>query len=110
MRQTIKIHDRDNVAIAVTPLNADICIGNGAEKVLTASQIPRGHKIALTKIEVGQPLIKYGFPIGRATQEIPAGNWVHTHNLETMLGDNVEYSYRPVTTDRFGPNARATRS
>jgi altronate hydrolase len=90
MRQTIKIHDRDNVAIAVTRLNADVRIGNGAGEVVTASEIPRGHKIALTKLEVGQPVVKYGFTIGRATQEIPAGNWVHTHNLETMLGDNVE--------------------
>lgn len=105
MRQTIKIHDRDNVAIAVTPLNADVRIGNGAGEVVTASEIPRGHKIALTKFEPGQPIVKYGFPIGRATQEIHAGNWVHTHNLETMLGDNVEYSYRPVTTARFGSNA-----
>jgi altronate hydrolase len=105
MRRTIKIHDRDNVVIAMTQLAAGVRIGNGAGEVVTTSEIPRGHKIALTKLEVGQPILKYGFTIGRATQEIPAGNWVHTHNLETMLGDNVEYSYRPVTADRFGPNA-----
>ncbi|HEV2829882.1 MAG TPA: altronate dehydratase family protein [Pyrinomonadaceae bacterium] len=103
MRRTIKIHERDNVVIALAPLDADIRIGNGAGEVLTTSEIPRGHKIALTKLEVGRPLIKYGFPIGRATQEINAGDWVHTHNLETMLGDNVEYSYRPSPATYFGP-------
>jgi altronate hydrolase len=101
MRQTIKIHDRDNVAIAVTPLNADVRIGNGIEEVVTASAIPRGHKIALAKLEIGQPILKYGFTIGRATQEVRAGDWVHTHNLETMLGDNVEYDYRPSPAIRF---------
>ena len=105
MRRTIKIHERDNVVIALAPLGADIRIGNVAGEDVTASEIPRGHKIALTKFEAGQPIVKYGFPIGRATQEIHAGDWVHTHNLETMLGDNVEYSYRPVTADHSGPNA-----
>ncbi len=107
--RTIKIHDRDNVVIAMTPLDAHVRIGNGIEKVVTASQIARGHKIALAKLEVGQPIIKYGFSIGRATQEIRAGDWVHTHNLETMLGDNVEYTYRPSTVTRSarvgGPDA-----
>ena len=105
MRRTIKIHDRDNVVIAMTQLAAGVHIGNGAGEVVTASEIPRGHKIALTTFEAGQTIVKYGFPIGRATQKIPAGDWVHTHNLETMLGGNVEYNYRPITADRSEPNA-----
>ncbi len=95
MRHTIKIHESDNVAVAVTPLSADARIADGFPEVVTASEIPRGHKIALADLEIGQPIIKYGFTIGRATQKIRSGDWIHTHNLETTLGQNVEYHYCP---------------
>ena len=45
--------------------------------------IPLGHKVALTSIPVESKIIKYGVPIGLATEEISAGQHVHTHNLRT---------------------------
>lgn len=57
---------------------------------------PRGHKVALHSIRKGEPVIKYGFPIGRATQDIAEGEWVHSHNLATGLCDDLEYTYEPV--------------
>ncbi len=95
MQQTIKIHESDNVAVAVRPLRADTRIADSFPAVVTASEIPRGHKIALADLEIGQPIIKYGFTIGRTTQKICSGDWIHTHNLETTLGQNVEYQYCP---------------
>ena len=44
-----------------------------------------GHKTALTDIKEGENIIKYGFPIGRATRDIKKGELVHTHNLKTNL-------------------------
>jgi altronate hydrolase len=95
MRQTIKIHESDNVAVAFTTLGAGARIADGYAEVITASEIPRGHKVALGDLELGQAVIKYGFIIGRATQRISSGDWIHTHNLETTLGKNVEYHYSP---------------
>ena len=40
-------------------------------------------------------IIKYGFVIGHATTDIPAGSWVHTHNMATNLSGEIEYSYHP---------------
>ena len=40
-----------------------------------------GHKISVTEIRPGEPILKYGQTIGFATAEIPAGSWVHTHNV-----------------------------
>lgn len=54
-----------------------------------------GHKYALKDIHVGEPIIKYGLPIGTATQFIAKGEHVHTHNIKTTLNDVVEYNYQP---------------
>lgn len=55
-----------------------------------------GHKYALRRIAEGEAVIKYGFPIGIASQEIPKGCHVHTHNVKTALSGLLEYSYRPA--------------
>jgi altronate hydrolase len=62
--------------------------------VLSAA-VPPGHKIATRSIPAGEPVVKYGFPIGRAIEEIPAGAWVHSHNLATGLSGMQEYVYQP---------------
>ena len=57
-------------------------------------RIPAGHKYALRPIAEGEYVIKYGEIIGRATQNIAEGEWVHTHNVRSHLDENVEYHYR----------------
>ena len=95
MRHIIRIHEADNVAVAVRPLAAGEEIWAGASRVETRAEIPRGHKVALLDIDAGAPVVKYGFPIGRTAEVIRAGEWVHTHNLRTALGGGVEYRYEP---------------
>nr|WP_302598288.1 altronate dehydratase family protein [uncultured Cellulosilyticum sp.] len=82
MLDFIKINEKDNVEVALVATEA----------------IPAGHKRALVDIKAGEPVIKYGNPIGIATCDIKAGDWVHTHNLKTGLGDLLEYSYEPEVT------------
>lgn len=55
-----------------------------------------GHKKALKDIKKGENIIKYGFPIGHATEDIAKGEAVHTHNLKTNLKDILEYAYTPA--------------
>ena len=55
-----------------------------------------GHKYALCDIEGGENIIKYGNPIGHATQDIKKGEHVHSHNMKTNLSGNLEYVYNPV--------------
>ncbi len=52
-----------------------------------------GHKYALTDIKAGENVIKYGSPIGHATEDIKKGDHVHTHNVKTNLNGNLEYTY-----------------
>ena len=56
---------------------------------------PAGHKLALKNIASGDRVIKYGSTIGEAIADIPAGSWVHTHNLRTALKEKEEYKYDP---------------
>lgn len=54
-----------------------------------------GHKVARRDIEKGEKVMKYGFSIGIATERIPAGEHVHSHNLRTALSGAMEYAYTP---------------
>jgi altronate hydrolase len=66
--------------------NVSVCLeGN--------ESIPTGHKIALCDIKKGEFVIKYGQIIGRATEDIKKGEWVHSHNLKSHLDEDFEYSY-----------------
>ncbi|MDO4487606.1 MAG: altronate dehydratase family protein [Eubacteriales bacterium] len=90
-KKSLKIHESDNVGVALSELSAgDECLG-----VTLRERIQRGHKFALSEIGKGESVIKYGQPIGRATTDIGAGEWVHTHDMETALTGRREYKYEP---------------
>lgn len=91
MHSFIKIHPNDTVAVAIKPLK----IGNFGGNIKIVQDIPIGHKFSLCDINKGDLIIKYGYPIGRASENIKKGEWVHTHNLSTDLSDLVEYIYNP---------------
>ena len=55
-----------------------------------------GHKYALRDIKKGENVIKYGNPIGHATEDIKKGEHIHSHNLKTNLSGNISYNYEPV--------------
>lgn len=55
-----------------------------------------GHKYAVRDIKCGENIIKYGQPIGHATEDIKKGEHVHTHNTKTNLSGKLEYKYEPV--------------
>ena len=61
--------------------------------------IETGHKLALVDIAEGENVIKYGFPIGHATQPIKKGEHVHTHNLRTNLKEKLSYTYQPKSVE-----------
>lgn len=92
----LRIHPDDTVAVAVRPLAAGERIVVGDVAIVVAAAVEAGHKLALVPHEEGAPVVKYGFPIGRATAAIEAGAWVHSHNLATQLGDLLEYRYAPA--------------
>ena len=78
----IRVHRRDNVAVVAADVQPDdlVRLDDGSE-VRAVEAIPRGSKLALGPIACGEAAIRYGEEIGRATKDIAAGEYVHTHNL-----------------------------
>ena len=70
---TVRINEKDNVCV----------------------ELETGHKAAFFDIAEGEDIIKYGYPIGRATCDIAKGERVHSHNMKTKLGDILSYEYKP---------------
>lgn len=89
----ILLDSRDNIAIALQDLQVGEVVSQSdlSNPLKVRSAIPRGHKIALTDIAKGEPIIKYGERMGHAYKAIECGTHVHTHNV---IGDRV--STEPV--------------
>ncbi|MDR3758224.1 MULTISPECIES: altronate dehydratase family protein [Enterocloster] len=99
MQDIVKINQNDNVAVALRPIAAGETLQVGGAAVTTTEEIPQGHKFALRPIQAGEEVVKYGFRIGFAKEDIPTGSWVHVHNVKTGLGDVLSYTYEPAKMD-----------
>ena len=93
----IHIHPRDNVAVALEEIRAGEQLNADGVDITAAEDIPRGHKMALSDLAAGDPVIKYGNTIALAAQAIGAGSWVHTHNAKTGLSEDASYVYEHKT-------------
>lgn len=89
------IHDRDNVAVTISDIKKGEWISCGTIGLTALEDIDKGHKIALRDIAAGEDIMKYGFAIGKAAAPVKAGQWLHTHNVKTNLGEMLEYQYTP---------------
>lgn len=95
MQDIVKINQNDNVAVALRPLNKGEVLQTAETAVTLMEDIPQGHKFALREIKSGEEVVKYGFRIGFAKEDIQPGQWVHVHNVKTALGDVLTYDYEP---------------
>jgi altronate hydrolase len=93
--QVLHIDPRDDVATALVALAP----GDRALGVEVLDEIPAGHKLAVRAVKSGDPVLKYGWPIGHATADIAPGRHVHSHNLATSLVGVEDYAYAPVAPD-----------
>jgi len=96
MSKMVQITSRDMVAVALQPLKAGETVSFGAKEITLKDDLPMGHKAAMRDIRKGEAVIKYGYPIGEATEDIPEGGHVHTHNLHTLLSGEKEYEWHPA--------------
>jgi altronate hydrolase len=86
----IRLHPGDNVVVA----RMDVAIGTPvpSEGFTSRSQVPAGHKLAARAIAAGEPILKYNTCIGFAAVDIPAGTYVHSHNV-TFREFDRDYAY-----------------
>ena len=78
---TIRMHERDNVAIVAN--DGGLPVGAVFPSGLTLREhVPQGHKVALVDLPSGSTVLRYNVPIGYAVRDIPAGSWVHERLLK----------------------------
>jgi galactarate dehydratase len=77
---TIRMHERDNVAIVANDggLPAGAVLASG---LALREHVPQGHKVALIDLAAGEPVLRYNVTIGTALRDIPAGSWVNERLL-----------------------------
>jgi altronate dehydratase/mannitol-1-phosphate/altronate dehydrogenase len=123
-KNTLKINPIDNVVVAVRSIKKGEVIdaatasmeasagGSAVSEVVqitSKSDILPGHKIAISDIQAGQDVVKYGYPIGHATTDIGVGDWVHVHNVKTNLKGIKEYEYSPeLSSSAVASSAKPT--
>ncbi|QDT03174.1 Altronate dehydratase [Rubripirellula lacrimiformis] len=86
----IRLNAIDSVAVATKDLRRGDQETIDGKTICLRRNIPSGHKVAIVAIDAGQPVLKYGQPIGIASQAIVPGDHVHSDNLvdhHTVSGD-----------------------
>ena len=101
MKEYIRLHPEDNVAVACHALAAGQYLSEVGIALL--EEIPAGHKFALQDFKTGEPIFKYGQRIALATAPISAGQWIHSHNAKTALSGTMEYTYSPSKLSKRAP-------
>jgi altronate hydrolase len=81
------------VATALRDLVAGETLDLHGQAIVARADIPKGHKVAVRAVAKGEDVLKYGWPIGRATADIAVGDHVHVHNVETRLSGVEDFAY-----------------
>jgi hypothetical protein len=90
MKRCFQIQPGDNVAVLLEDAGAEtlrVIGGCQIQSVILVQPIGLGHKVALADIAEGDPIVKFGVPIGLATTRIAAGDWVHLHNCRSQVDE-----------------------
>lgn len=71
----------DNVLVVRQRLEAGDRVEINGVSVPIAAHLGLGQKLASAPVARGEKIVKYGAPIGRATEDIALGAHVHIHNV-----------------------------
>ena len=92
----LKINPADSVVVCLQPKKKGEIIEVDGKQITVNQDTPAGHKVLIKDVAAGADIIKYGYPIGHAMQDLKAGDWVNENNLKTNLAGTLEYTYNPV--------------
>ena len=92
----LKINPADSVVVCLAAKKQGDIIEVDGKSITVNQDTPAGHKVLIKYVREGEDIIKYGYPIGHARQDMKAGDWVNDNNLKTNLSGTLEYTYQPV--------------
>lgn len=82
-QRVLLLADGDNVAMAKTDMQSGTILMVRGERISLLANILTGHKFAFKAVKKGDTIVKYGAPIGIATQDITPGEYMHIHNIDS---------------------------
>jgi altronate dehydratase len=85
----MRLASEDNVGVAIRAIPAGAEVEVDGIRLVARDAIPFAHKVALRPLRRGEEVIKYGVPIGRATEPIEPGMHVHVHNIRSDYVNNA---------------------
>jgi altronate hydrolase len=101
----LKIHPLDNVFVALTDLKKGEQILHKELTIRLADDIPAKHKFAAKPFMPDDEIFMYGIVVGKATQAIPQGGVIGTHNVKhkasPFSGKTKSYSWTPPDVAKF---------
>lgn len=92
----IKINPADSVVVCLRPFTKGETIEVDGKTITLLQDTPAGHKVLIADAPQGTNIIKYGYPIGHAREDLKAGQWVNENNLKTNLSGTLTYEYHPA--------------
>jgi altronate hydrolase len=95
----LKINPADSVVVCLQPKKQGDIIEVDGKQITVLQDTPAGHKVLINDTKQGENIIKYGYPIGHAREDLKAGQWVNENNLKTNLSGTLEYAYNPVNEE-----------
>lgn len=113
MNKFVQLHSNDDVVISLEEIYKGQSLqiqseDSGMIHIKASDDIPKGHKMSMKPVKRGGDVIKFGYSIGKAKEDISIGDWVHTHNLASGLQGILDYSYKPSIQDTEEPSQNHT--
>lgn len=106
-RKALKLDPRDNVVVALFPLEAGEIVACDGNAYTITERVPPKHKFAAIDFEPGSDIIMYGVLVGKASQKIPRGQLLSTKNIRH---DASPYQRRNQSLDWTAPDVSRWKS
>lgn len=112
MNNWVRLHEQDHVVIALQPFaKGDKLTLEGGTVLELQDEVPKGHKVLTSVVRKGGHVLKFGYSIGVAKEDLMPGSWVHTHNMGTGLKGFLDYSFEPTAAEQIkAPSLDAGRT
>jgi altronate hydrolase len=103
--KVLRIHPRDNVAVALTNLKNGEEITAADQRLILVSDVSAKHKFALADLPPGGEVIMYGVLVGKAAKPIRKGELISTQNLKhdaaRVEGKTAQVQWTPPNISRW---------
>ncbi len=97
-KKFLKIHPSDNVLVALTDLKTGDKIEYGGKTITLVQDIPAKHKFLPQVMNPKDEIRMYGLLVGKATELIPEGGAIGTHNVKheasQYSGRNASFTWK----------------